>query len=156
VNAALVLLTVARIDLSINAPWPVHTDYIWTRFRPSMQTSRYRVMLDGLWRRKVDQIVMLSMAYHEARESPRSVTGSGLESIGGARLMGRVMAEHRDLAEIEDALDRIKSGGYGTCERCADPLPANWLAETPQIRFCPACADAGRRQRRASRPVTCG
>ncbi|HKR67934.1 MAG TPA: hypothetical protein VJT16_03755, partial [Streptosporangiaceae bacterium] len=46
---------------------------------------------------------------------------------------------HEDLALIEDAIDRIKDGTYGICGRCARPIGADWLSDTPYARDCPGC-----------------
>lgn len=44
------------------------------------------------------------------------------------------------LAEIDAALVRIDSGGYGVCERCAEPIPAERLEARPAARRCVGCA----------------
>src|SRR5258706_3612497 len=51
--------------ISTKAPWPSHPDCIGASFPPSMDTGGYRASLEELWRQKVDQIFVLSMAYHD-------------------------------------------------------------------------------------------
>ncbi len=46
------------------------------------------------------------------------------------------VAEHAELAEIEEALDRLKAGRYGTCAGCGRLMPAAWLTENPQASRC--------------------
>ena len=46
----------------------------------------------------------------------------------------------RRLAEVEAALGRRASGGYGVCEVCGRPIPAERLAARPSARTCVACA----------------
>jgi DnaK suppressor protein len=46
----------------------------------------------------------------------------------------------RRLAEVEAALERRASGGYGVCEVCGRPIPAERLAARPSARTCVACA----------------
>lgn len=75
-----------------------------------METAEDRAALEERWRRKVDQIVLLSMAYHDAVPPMRRAAATEMAPGGDARLMSRVLAEHQELAEIEEALDRIKSG----------------------------------------------
>jgi RNA polymerase-binding transcription factor DksA len=105
-----------------------------------MDTGGYRATLEELWRHKVDQIVMLSMAYHDD-VPPGSVADSSCQLAGReARLMRRVLRAHEDLALIEDAIDRIKAGTYGICGSCEQAICADWLAETPYVSDCPACS----------------
>ncbi len=105
-----------------------------------MDTGGYRATLEELWRQKVDQIVMLSMAYHD-EVPPGSVADSSCQLAGReARLMRRVLRAHEDLALIEDAIDRIKAGAYGICGSCEQAICADWLAQSPYVRDCPACS----------------
>lgn len=104
--------------------------------------DRCLARLEEMWRQTVDLIVLLSIADDEDPD---------------ARLQDRVLAAHETLAEIEEAIDRLKAGGYGICERCEQPMPAAWLAESPQVRFCPCCAlDQLRWQPRSAGPGAAG
>jgi DnaK suppressor protein len=49
-------------------------------------------------------------------------------------------AARRRLADVEAALERRESGGYGVCEVCGRPIPAERLAARPSARTCVACA----------------
>jgi hypothetical protein len=110
--------------------------------------DRCLARLEEMWRQTVDLIVLLSMAYHDATSPSDDGEGDGLAvsavPVAGqdpdAGLLSRVLAAHETLAEIEEAIDRLKAGGYGICERCEQPMPAAWLAESPQVRYCPGCA----------------
>ena len=42
--------------------------------------------------------------------------------------------------DVDDALTRLDAGGYGICERCGRPIPAERLAVRPSARTCVACA----------------
>jgi DnaK suppressor protein len=46
----------------------------------------------------------------------------------------------RRLADVEAALARRDSGGYGTCENCARPIAPERLAARPAARTCIDCA----------------
>lgn len=46
------------------------------------------------------------------------------------------------IEEIQDALDRIKDGRYGTCQSCNGPIPFERLEVIPQTRFCDVCHTA--------------
>lgn len=50
------------------------------------------------------------------------------------------------LADIDLALTRVDTGGYGVCEGCGEPIPRDRLLVRPASRMCVACA--GRAQRR--------
>jgi DnaK suppressor protein len=51
--------------------------------------------------------------------------------------------ERQELAEIEAALARIKSGEYGVCETCENPIREVRLQALPWARLCIRCADRG-------------
>lgn len=51
------------------------------------------------------------------------------------------MRKHRQLKEIEDALERIKLGEYGTCEDCGEPIPEQRLRLFPAARLCVRCQE---------------
>lgn len=53
----------------------------------------------------------------------------------------------RLIARVDDALDRLRSGGYGSCERCHDPIEVRRLVGDPSTRVCLGCL--GERERRA-------
>jgi hypothetical protein len=118
-----------------------------------------------MWRQTVDLIVLLSIAYHDATNPSGDGEGDGLPTSSvplarhgpDARLQSRVLAAHATLAEIEEAIDRLKAGGYGICERCQRPMPAAWLAESPHVRNCPGCAlEQLRWQPRSAEPGAAG
>jgi RNA polymerase-binding transcription factor DksA len=48
-------------------------------------------------------------------------------------------ARHR-LADLDRAVERLREGSYGTCERCGGPIAAERLAARPEARTCIACA----------------
>ncbi|HUF80945.1 MAG TPA: TraR/DksA family transcriptional regulator [Burkholderiales bacterium] len=56
--------------------------------------------------------------------------------------------ESRELASIENALERIREGGYGVCENCNKPIPMARLQALPYAVTCIEC------QREAERTGT--
>ncbi|WP_191563593.1 TraR/DksA family transcriptional regulator [Janibacter melonis] len=48
------------------------------------------------------------------------------------------------LDEIDAALRRLDGGGYGTCERCGEPIGEARLEAKPTARLCIRCASAQR------------
>jgi RNA polymerase-binding transcription factor DksA len=43
------------------------------------------------------------------------------------------------LTEVEDALERLRTGVYGRCERCAEPISNERLEILPMSRYCTPC-----------------
>jgi RNA polymerase-binding transcription factor DksA len=95
--------------------------------------AQRRGQLEARWRKTLERVTALSVAYHDAAAA-RPVG----EDV--ARLGRRVVAERQALAEIEAALDRIAVGQYGRCEQCHRPISAGLLAAQPEARFCSACS----------------
>lgn len=44
------------------------------------------------------------------------------------------------LSALDDAAARLRSGTYGICERCGEPIPAARLEARPTARTCVPCA----------------
>ena len=60
------------------------------------------------------------------------------------------LAAESALAEIDAALQRLEEGTYGTCERCAKPIPWERLEVLPMTGLCTPCqyiAESGRSPR---------
>lgn len=49
--------------------------------------------------------------------------------------------EREELAEVEAALERIKTGAFGICEACENPIREARLQALPWARLCIQCAD---------------
>ncbi|WP_243712943.1 TraR/DksA C4-type zinc finger protein [Actinomadura sp. 6K520] len=57
-----------------------------------------------------------------------------------ARIEASLSRARTHLADIEDALRRIRGGTYGTCERCGGPIAPGRLEARPTARTCITCA----------------
>ncbi|MFI0350201.1 TraR/DksA family transcriptional regulator [Actinomadura sp. 9N407] len=44
------------------------------------------------------------------------------------------------LADLDRAVERLRDGTYGTCERCGGPIAAARLVARPAARTCITCA----------------
>ena len=44
--------------------------------------------------------------------------------------------------QIEDALDRLKTGSFGICTECEEPISRKRLETTPDTRLCFKCQEA--------------
>ena len=49
--------------------------------------------------------------------------------------------ESKQLALIEEALDRIEDEEYGLCVNCEEPVPPKRLAAIPWARYCLDCQE---------------
>jgi len=49
--------------------------------------------------------------------------------------------ERETLFMIEEALERLDNGGYGTCNSCSDEIPAARLKAVPWARYCIDCQE---------------
>ena len=54
--------------------------------------------------------------------------------------------ESRELAKIDEALERIRSGRYGKCDTCGGTIKAARLQAVPHATECIDCARAGERR----------
>ena len=57
-----------------------------------------------------------------------------------AQLQAVLDAARRRLADLDEALARHATGGYGTCETCGGPIGAERLDALPATRRCIGCA----------------
>jgi DnaK suppressor protein len=51
------------------------------------------------------------------------------------------MRQHKQIKEIEEALERIKHGEYGICEDCGEPIPEQRLRLFPAAKLCVKCQE---------------
>ena len=49
--------------------------------------------------------------------------------------------DYGQLRLVNEALDRLNSGDYGTCLRCEEPIPAKRLQALPWARYCVPCQE---------------
>jgi RNA polymerase-binding transcription factor DksA len=61
---------------------------------------------------------------------------SGVEQRVQAAVNARARAR---LGDLEDALQRIREGSYGRCERCGTEISLARLDAIPEVRLCVRC-----------------
>ena len=98
----------------------------------------WRAVLEARWRIRLQEVTELSVAYHGAADAP-----GGIEDRHARRLLRRAVAARQRLADTEDALGRLASGGFGRCEQCAALISEARLAAEPESRYCARCAAPG-------------
>ena len=102
-------------------------------------TRRQLVHLAALLR---DQLVEQDDALDEHDENLHDATA---DVVDAAVTSGRELAEayvqfaRSAATELQDALDRMAAGTYGTCESCQAPIPFERLEAIPETRFCVLC-----------------
>jgi RNA polymerase-binding transcription factor DksA len=99
---------------------------------------RWRAILEARWRRRLQEVTELSVAYHAAAAEFLA----GVEDPHARRLLHQAIAARQRLADTEDALDRVAAGDFGRCEQCSVPIAEVELAAAPESRYCAGCADA--------------
>ncbi len=78
----------------------------------------------------------------ELREQTSSdVIDAALDSAQDEISSQLAEVESRELANIDNALERIREGNYGACEGCAKPIP---LARLQALPYAVACIDCQR------------
>ena len=50
--------------------------------------------------------------------------------------------DYLQLRLVDEALDRLKSGDYGICQSCEEPIPPKRLRALPWARYCISCQEA--------------
>lgn len=97
----------------------------------------WRALLEAQWRARLQEVIELSLAYHEA------AAAAPPERQNLLRLLRRTVAARRALADTDDALGRLASGRYGRCEGCAAAIAPRLLAAAPDLRYCRRCRPRG-------------
>ena len=100
---------------------------------------RWRALLEARWQSYVQEVTELSLAYHVAAAAVPDGTGDGAGQPEIAALLRRAVGARRKLADIEDALARLATGRFGSCEQCGSPVPAGLLTAAPETRYCARC-----------------
>jgi DnaK suppressor protein len=92
---------------------------------------------------QLDRVVAASEQSNADDEHDPEGATIAFERQQAAALLEQV---RRTGADLRRALDGVRDGSYGTCERCGGPVGAERLAARPQARTCIDCARlAGRR-----------
>jgi DnaK suppressor protein len=117
---------------------------------PPDAAAAIRDALDAERQETLDRITALSREFSGIVESSEMVATDDEHDPEGATIaferaqLAALIEQARDhLAELDKALDRLRQGSYGQCERCGRPIGAGRLAARPAARTCITCAAAG-------------
>ncbi len=72
--------------------------------------------------------------------SPTHLADLGSDSFEQENTFNLLANEQQRILEIDEALDRMKQGGFGRCEECDTDIPKARLKELPYARYCVNCA----------------
>ncbi|MBC6457377.1 TraR/DksA family transcriptional regulator [Actinomadura sp. HBU206391] len=57
-----------------------------------------------------------------------------------SQIEAQLTRAHERIADLDQALEKLRAGTYGNCERCGGPIAPERLAARPTARTCIACA----------------
>jgi DnaK suppressor protein len=102
------------------------------------QLKEYKTKLE-----KERMMVTAEIAHDEKPVDFGSDIDHGDEESDKSEQVGDQIAAEKSLKErlneINIALEKIKNGTYGVCEKCGKPIEQEILAIDPESRFCKAC-----------------
>ncbi len=117
-----------------------------TKKKLTAVTSRQAEMIRKRLKTKREEI--MALYEHDLR------VGQGLSDAGAEDLVDRandaynrefmlsLSGSERDaLLEVEQALERLEQGGFGSCDHCDDKIPARRLQAVPWARYCIDCQE---------------
>ncbi|MHB1035770.1 MAG: TraR/DksA family transcriptional regulator [Pirellulales bacterium] len=81
----------------------------------------------------------LSMLQELKEQTAGDVVDAALDAAQGEVSSQLVEVESRELASIENALVRMRSGHYGSCEACGTKIPIARLNALPYATLCIEC-----------------
>ena len=71
----------------------------------------------------------------------------GSESFAQEFSLELLQRDEATLVEIDEALERVKTGTFGLCEGCEELIPKVRLNAVPHARFCVECQRKNERRR---------
>jgi DnaK suppressor protein len=112
------------------------------RFRSSLEGSKHR-LLDA------SRKTRLEAATFDVDDLPDEMDAAASEHSHSLLLRLRDREKFL-LGKIERALQRLASGGFGTCDRCGQEIPASRLAARPVTTLCLDCKEEEEMEERRS------
>ena len=75
----------------------------------------------------------------ESSSVPQHLADLGTETFEQDRDLELAERASVEITEIDEALERLKAGTYGTCEVCEQPIPPERLSALPYASLCTRC-----------------
>lgn len=93
----------------------------------------------------------LSLLKELRAQASGDVVDAALDSVQDEISSQLAEVESRELARIENALERMRDGGYGVCEGCGTNIPMARLNALPYATLCIKCQREAEREGSTSR-----
>jgi RNA polymerase-binding protein DksA len=75
-----------------------------------------------------------------ATDDEHDPDGSGGIAVSRAQLQALLEQANSHLADVDAAIERVRAGTYGVCERCGREIAPARLEARPTARLCIECA----------------
>lgn len=133
---------------TIKPPSPVHSSAPKTAAKTSSSAHKNRFLKKDLdlFKEELlamrDRITGQSGAMRDAaleRNDERNPEEDGTDAFMRLQTLEQVRNQHRDIANIDDALRSIEQGSYGICEMCGELISKQRLAVLPFATNCITC-----------------
>lgn len=137
----------ARVAASAVAPRPAAAEPEKPGY-PRAESRPFRDLLLRKRRELADDVVQLEgEAFRRNRQDaagdlstmPIHMADLGTDNFEQDVTLGLIESEEEELREIDAALERIKKGAYGRCERCKKLIAKSRLRALPYARLCILC-----------------
>ena len=110
-----------------------------------MDKRRLKSYRDRLLERREALFRQVTEAEMSSRERDLEATQDPADMAANAYtkelLISMSANDRRLLALIDEALQRIETGGFGECVNCGEPVQEKRLEAVPWARFCLKCQD---------------
>ena len=110
-----------------------------------MDKRRVRVFRDKLMGRRESLVGQVQEAELYSRERDSEATQDPADMAANAYTKELLVSmsdnDRQLLGLIDEALERIETGGYGKCAHCGNPLTEKRLDAVPWARHCLPCQD---------------
>lgn len=111
------------------------------------EVDSFREMLQGLRNRlrgdlnqMTDEALRQPDASGNLSNVPLHMADVGTENYDQEFTLSLIENEQETLGQIYEALDRINTGTFGTCEGCGGPIAKPRLQAIPYAKLCIECA----------------
>jgi DnaK suppressor protein len=113
-----------------------------TKKHPARQDQKTNGYREILLEKRASALAGLGAQTHYLAQAERiceeDQAQNSLEEAVSLRMNGH---EYLQLRQIQEALDRLQLGEYGTCLACAEAIPAKRLHALPWAKYCVGCQE---------------
>jgi RNA polymerase-binding transcription factor DksA len=94
-------------------------------------------LIDALTRQRDAIVEASAFTSNDDEHDPEGAT----IAFERAQVQAMLRQANDDLADLDRAVQRVRAGVYGVCERCGGPIAEGRLAARPAARTCITCAN---------------